>query len=153
MQEKIKRQRKSFSDAHLTLSNLPLPLGAEEPPVFPPFFPWGAEHASTVSAVGGRPAWRDDLRRLGGVRSGDLAAALRVEGEVSALRDEKRVLRPEGGGVFGWVVRLLRMFEDRRVEKEERERSRIGRRRTTIGTVETRAGGVVERCVVVDNGE
>ena len=51
------------------------------------------------------------------------------------------------------VVRCLPMFEDRRVEKDEMERNRIGRRRATIGTAETRAGGVVERCVVVDNGE
>ena len=126
----------------------PLPLAAEEtePLAVPPFFPWGAKHAPTASAGGGRPAWRDDLRI---VRWGVLAG-----GVVTALRVEARVVRPaEGGGSFGWVGRFLRMFEDRRVEKDEMERSRVGRRRATIGTAETRAGGVVERCVAVDNGE
>ena len=73
---------------------------------------------------------------------------------MTALRVEARVVRPaEGGGSFGWVGRFLRMFEDRRVEKDELDRRRIGRRRATIGAGETRAGGVVERCVAVDNGE
>ena len=100
-----------------------------------------------ASAVGGRPAWRDDLR-VGVGRSGVLAG-----GVVSASRVEDRVTRPAGAGSFGWVVRFFRMFEDRRVEEDEMERSRIGRRRAAIGTAETRAGGVVERCVVVDDGE